>query len=172
MRPSALSRPASLALLALCACAGEPPTGARVAVAAPSRAAAPERPMRGDCETTFPRLQGPPVGTIRQVDVGTCRLTHLGRAALYSSKVIDFAAGTQATDDFRLTAADGDQLFGAGSGTSAPAGPGRIAFRATMTLTGGTGRFAGARGALRIEGVADVATASSTMRVVDGWIAY
>jgi hypothetical protein len=168
MRPS----PLSLALLASVACADRAPTDASRAPTERVAASLQPRPMSGSCETTFPALQGPPPPVLQQIDVGTCQLSHLGRTALYSDKTINFAAGTQVTHLFRLTAANGDQLLGRGTGTSAPGGPGLVAFHAVVTLAGGTGRFADARGELRIEGVATLATSSSVLRVVDGWISY
>jgi hypothetical protein len=69
---------------------------------------------------------------------------------------INFAAGTQ-SGERTLIARNGDVPHATHSGTSAPAGPGLIRFSATATITGGTGRFAGARGELHIEGIAYLA---------------
>ncbi len=166
----------ALLATALAACAAPAPVEVRDAkpLAPTDRiaASAVPRPMSGTCETTFvpPPLPLPP--TFRQVDEGTCQLAHLGRATLYSDKTITFATGTQVTHALRLTAANGDELHATGEGRNAPAGPGQVAFTATMTITGGTGRFADATGELRIAGTATLATRSSAFRIVEGWIDY
>jgi hypothetical protein len=92
-------------------------------------------PLTGHCETTFaphPTQPGPPV--VRQIDQGTCQISHLGEAFFYSDKEINFATGTQVTTEASFTAANGDVLYATGSGTSAPSAPGRIGFSATLTL--------------------------------------
>ena len=133
-------------------------------------AAAAERPITGRCETAFnpPPFPLPPVH--QQTDTGTCVVSHLGRVAYTAVQTIDFAAGTQ-SGERSFTAPNGDVLRAFGSGSSAPSGPGRIAFTATFVFTGGTGRFAGAAGEAQVSGVADLPshTASSTF---EGHIRY
>jgi hypothetical protein len=163
-----------LALVILTGCA-DPPTGitagdpAFQAVAAHASDVA--RPISGRCETTFnpPPLPPPPVHT--QTDIGTCTLAHLGHTAFHSVKEIDFIAGTQTTTEASFTAANGDILRAVGTGTSAPAGPGQIGFTATLTFTGGTGRFADAHGEVHVTGVATLATTSAVLELT-GWVAY
>jgi hypothetical protein len=164
-----------LALSLLAACA-EPPAGitesgvaAQYAAARPSDAA---WPITGRCETTFnpPPLPPPPVFT--QTDTGTCTIAHLGRAAFHSVKEINFLSGTQTTTEASFTAANGDVLRAVGSGTSAPAGPGQIGFSATLTFTGGTGRFLNAHGEAHVTGVATLATTTAVLEITGGWIAY
>lgn len=168
-----------LALVLLAGCADQP-TGLVAGGLAPSDLALQSvathaldvaRPIRGHCETTFnpPPLPPPPVHT--QTDIGTCTLSHLGLSAFRSVKEINFMAGTQTTTDASFTAANGDVLWAVGSGTSAPAGPGQTAFSATLTLTGGTGRFADARGEVAVTGVATFATTSAVLDLT-GWVAY
>lgn len=167
---------ATVLATALAACNAPAPVevreAGRLAPADRIAASAVARPMSGTCETTFVPPPFPLPPSYRQVDEGTCQLTHLGRAALYSDKTITFATGTQVTHALRLTAANGDEVHATGAGRNAPAGPGQIGFTATMTIAGGTGRFADATGELRIEGVASLATRSSTLRIVEGWIDY
>jgi hypothetical protein len=163
----------ALALLAGC---GDPPTGLTPGDSALHHAVAQQAdlalPITGRCETTFnpPSFPPPPVHT--QTDVGTCTLAHLGRAAFYSVKEINFMAGTQTTTEASLTAANGDILRFVGSGASAPAGPGQIGFTASITFTGGTGRFTDAQGEAQITGVATLATTSAVLEITDGWITY
>ena len=128
------------------------------------------RPLSGTCTLQFdpPPFPLPPVH--HQTDVGTCVLSHLGNTAFYGEQDIDFAAGTQ-SGWRRLTAANGDELHGVHAGTSWPAGPGVIGFSATMTITGGTGRFANATGQVTLSGEATLATRTTVARF-DGSLTY
>lgn len=167
-----LTRP-TLLLVALAACSQDAtvtaPDPALVADAS-AAAAAPSRPISGHCELTFnpPPFPLPPVHV--QEDVGTCQFSHLGRTRLAGVQEIDFAAGTQ-TGTRTFTAANGDELYATSAGTSAPAGPGRVAFQAVLTFTGGTGRFVGATGQLLAQGVADLPTRTTRVRM-EGEISY
>lgn len=130
------------------------------------------RPLTGRCETTFnpPPLPPPPVH--RQTDAGTCELAPLGTVQFHSVKDINFAAGTQTTTEATFTAPNGDVLRAVGSGSSAPSQPGRVAFTATLTLTGGTGRFTEASGEAHVKGEAVMATRTASFEIVEGWIIY
>jgi hypothetical protein len=161
--------------LALAACGtGEMPTvpsedagaGAPVVV----QQARATRPLAGRCVTTFnpPSLPPPPVH--HQIDIGTCQLTHLGRTALQGEIDIDFANGTQ-RGTRTLTAANGDQLYLTSAGTSVRVGP-RVHFEATLTIVGGTGRFAGATGEASIRGQADLLTNTTVFEIEEGWVGY
>jgi hypothetical protein len=122
-----------------------------------SKAAPVTRPFSGTCELTFnpPPLPLPPV--VEQTDAGTCHFTELGKTELYGVQTINFAAGTQV--GWRtLTAANGDVLRVEHTGTSAPAGPGLVGFRAMITIVGGTGRFTNATGNIVGVGLANLAT--------------
>jgi hypothetical protein len=58
-----------------------------------------------------------------------------------------------------LIAADGSSIFGAGTGQGTPtATPGIVSIVETYTITGGTGRFAGATGNFTVERVINRAT--------------
>ena len=166
--------PSLLLALALAGCAGDSrtttppldaPAFARGAVTPGSY------PLTGRCETSFDPPPFPLPAVHRQVDTGTCQLSHLGRAVLHSVQDIDFAAGTQVSVELTFTAANGDVLRAANVGASAPSGPG-VRFRGTTTFIGGTGRFAGATGEARLEGTANFLTNTAEFTVVDGWIAY
>lgn len=128
------------------------------------------RPFKGSCATTFNPAPFPLPPIHRQTDVGTCQLTLLGRTAFYGVQDINFAAGTQ-SGTRTLTAANGDALYIAHVGTSAPAAPGQVAFTAQLTITGGTGRFAGATGSAQATGLATLATTSASI-TIDGAISY
>ena len=162
---------ASLIIGSLSGCGEDSPTDADlVQGVSPSVGASQERPLSGSCETTFvpPTLPPPPI--IRQVDQGTCTLSHLGRASFYAVQDIDPVAGTQQSVEITFTAANGDILRASSVGTNTPNGPG-VAFQATMTFIGGTGRFADATGTAQVDGAASFVTNSAKFRV-DGVLTY
>jgi hypothetical protein len=86
-------------------------------------------------------------GTVISTDIGTGVATHLGAFAWYSEFVIDGPFGTGTAT---LTAANGDQLLATvhAVGTLAEGG---FDIVETNTITGGTGRFAGASGTFTLE---------------------
>ena len=134
------------------------------------RAAKDARPFSGRCETSFAPLTFPPPPVIRQVDEGECLLSQLGRTSAHIVQDIDIAAGTQQSVEITLTAANGDILHASTTGTNTPNGSG-VAFQATMTLMGGTGRFANATGRATVVGSANFQTNTASF-VLDGVIAY
>ena len=167
--------PAVLLTVALAGCGGATPTAIDPETPALARTAAKsqrlvQRPITGHCETVLAPIQVLRPGVVRQVDTGTCQLSHLGRAEFTSDKVIQIAAGTQTTEA-TFTAANGDILRAVGAGTSAPSGPGLVSFSATLTFVGGTGRFSHATGQARVEGTANMITRTASLEL-DGWIAY
>ena len=177
MRSTASPFRRSLACLAavttgLAACAIDAPTASDVrgATFARTTGSAVQRPFSGHCETTFNPPPFPLPAVHRQIDVGTCQLAHLGRAALHGVQDISFATGTQ-SGERTFTAANGDELRAVHSGTSRPGQPGQVEFSATLTFVGGTGRFANATGEVRASGTATLATRSASA-TFDGWIAY
>ncbi len=146
--------------LALAACAEESPLS-------PDPTAM--HAISGSCNLTFtPLSSSPPI--IRQSDVGTCELSHLGRARFEGVLELNLTTGTQ-RGERTLTAANGDVLRLVSVGTSTSSGPGLVHFVATLTFVGGTGRFANATGQARGEGTATLAT-STTQMTLDGEIAY
>jgi len=158
-----------VAVLAL-GCTDRTPTTAEVRALALSRAESAARPISGSCQTSFAPPTFPPPPVIRQVDVGSCSLSHLGKAVLYSVEDIDVVAGTQRSVEFTLTAANGDILRVTTSGTNAPNATG-VEFVATMRFVGGTGRFANATGEAQVTGAASFITNTAGF-TVSGWIEY
>lgn len=74
-----------------------------------------------------------------------------------------FAASASAT----LVAADSSSLFGAGSGQGTPTeNPGVVSIVETYTITGGTGRFAGATGNFTVKRLIDRATLASSGTII------
>jgi hypothetical protein len=85
-------------------------------------------PFRGSCELVIQPPEPISPGVVRQIDIGDCRMSHLGRATFISDKIINFVAGTQ-TIEGTYIAANGDLLYANGSGTSQLVAPGRVAFQ-------------------------------------------
>jgi len=162
--------PLALALLALAGCVESPvlepgaggPATSRAVSAAPSRAASPTRPAGGTCTlvrvAVLSPLPGQPANVVRRQAEWLCQLQHLGRTTVTATE-----AGTATPSGPTLigaaiyTAANGDQLFTTYSGTATfPNQNGIVTVSATETVTGGTGRFAGASGSLRRVGSVSV----------------
>ncbi|HEY0672527.1 MAG TPA: hypothetical protein VGD27_09685 [Longimicrobiales bacterium] len=157
--------------LALAACGSELPSDPLAVLdAAQFSQVGHDRPFKAECNL---RIQPPTVlspGVIRQIDAGDCQALHLGTSTLVSDKVINLAAGTQTTQ-ITFTAANGDLLHAAGTGTNVMVAPGIVQFTADMTFAGGTGRFAHASGRATIRGQANLAEARSAT-VMEGFILY
>jgi hypothetical protein len=123
--------------------------------------------LSGNCSTKFNAPTVPPPAVHHQIDIGSCDFVPLGHMEFYGEQDINLAAGTQ-SGQRTFTAANGDVLRGANSGTSAITAPGVVSFSATLTFNGGTGQFAGATGQARIQGTATLATSSATFTIVEG----
>lgn len=164
-------------LLALAACAGDPPTAPSpdapaLARNAPTGQSVPASvPISGRCElTTLATTPSPAPPAFQQLAVGTCDLAHLGRATVHFTQVVNFATGTQHSLELTYTAADGDTLRAASTGTSVVSAGG-VRFSATITFLGGTGRFVHATGQAHADGTASL-TANTSEYTLDGNIAY
>jgi hypothetical protein len=145
-------------------------TGHPVELQASHHGARPEVPIRGSCDLAIHPAGPVSPGVIRLLDVGTCRISHLGMSTMVSDKLINLAEGTQ-TAEVVFTAANGDMLYASGSGTNSMTAPGQAAFRVELTFTGGTGRFSDATGMVVSEGVADLAKAQAQLTMA-GTIRY
>jgi len=84
---------------------------------------------------------------------------HLGRYAAQFNGTVNVLDGT-GTGNFTFTAANGDQLFATflGLGVGDPI----ASITETLTITGGTGRFAGASGTLVVRRTLDLTTGVSS----------
>lgn len=90
-------------------------------------------------------------------DVGTGRATHLGRYSLVAQETVNLETLEITNGSYTLTGANGDTVSGTYQGHAAATGtPGVITYRVAGPITGGTGRFAGARGHLVWNGGADL----------------
>lgn len=87
--------------------------------------------------------------------------THLGRFTVAASQCLDPETGIITKGEAIFTAANGDQVFARHSG-QVTGSPPVLAFEIHYTVTGGTGRFAGASGGIDATGDFDVRTRGGT----------
>ena len=132
---------------------------ASTVLAAPS-AAAREFLLKGSFDATETQQVVFPIAYVDATGVGNA--THLGlftydlQAELYLPTLTASASAT-------LIAANGDMIFGEGSGQGTPTGtPGIVSIVEMYTITGGTGRFADATGNFRVERLINRATFASS----------
>jgi hypothetical protein len=116
--------------------------------------------LKGSFEATETQQVVFPIAHIDATGVGNA--THLGQftyhleAELYLPTLTASASAT-------LIAANGDIIFGEGSGQGTPtATPGIVSIVETYTITGGTGRFAGATGSFTVKRLINRATFASS----------
>jgi hypothetical protein len=146
------------AVLALVACS---PDASRepFAPTAPTRSSARVAlPFRGTLETMDKSMTplGPTTALFAAEGTGTA--THLGRYTAVIALTLDFATST-GTEQITLTAANGDVLTATATAGGTPTGDGvTVNVVETATITGGTGRFAGATGEYVVNCVANQAT--------------
>ncbi len=100
--------------------------------------------------------------------------TQLGRYTLhYTVDVVNNPAtgvGTGTNENEQFTAANGDRIYASGQGLGAPSGtPGINQINEWLTITGGTGRFAGASGSYVVHRMVVLAT-GKTWGSFDGTI--
>ena len=95
-------------------------------------------------------------GTILSVDgSGTGVATHLGRFTVTWEATVNLLDGSGGGSS-HFIAANGDSLFTEGSGQAEPTDtPGVLRIVGIDTITGGTGRFAGATGSITLERLLD-----------------
>jgi hypothetical protein len=125
-------------------------------------------PFRGNLAgtATITPLGGPIVAV--EIDA-TGTATYLGKFRLEAPHVVDQSTLT-AVGTYTLTAANGDTLTADLAGTARLVEPPNvIAITETATVTGGTGRFAGATGSIQVERVFNRATGVTTGSF-EGWI--
>jgi hypothetical protein len=93
---------------------------------------------------------------------GTGNATELGRFTVEGHFVVDVST-LQGCGTEVFTAANGDTVNAAGCGQATPTGTsGDVSIVESLTITDGTGRFAGATGSFTRERLLDGATGSST----------
>jgi hypothetical protein len=84
--------------------------------------------------------------------------SHLGRFTVAWEFTVNLADGT-GSGPVRYTAANGDEIFTTSVGQSEPTGtPGVFHIVEIQTVTGGTGRFADAKGSFTVDRLVDLTT--------------
>lgn len=150
---------------------------------AAARSEPPTLPFRGYATTvdepTEPPDDCPDFADWRYTSSGSGTFTHLGRAQVsvtHCSWMTGPTTGAFGYSDVVITAADGDTVTVEHSGTFelgsfGPEGPTTSTVEGTWTITGGTGRFAGATGSGTLAGVGDLVAGTMPARW-DGVISY
>jgi hypothetical protein len=124
-------------------------------------------PFRGRLEGDVTRTPAPPVVLVDIEASGNA--TELGQFELDIPHVVDPVNRT-AIGTYAFTAANGDTLYAKFSGQATPtAVPGVLYIEETATITGGTGRFAGATGSFTVERLYD-SIAGTTIGSFEGSI--
>jgi hypothetical protein len=147
-----------------------------VAALAASVGAADQRPMSGQFTAqagpTAPRC-GADALTLGFEIKGVA--SHLGRLTGRGSNCTEFTLATNAVAVWdglaTFVAADGSTVSTTSDGTQDAPVAGRAAFDITHTISGGTGRFAGAAGVWEVTGVIDFTTGTVDGQVA-GWFSY
>ena len=122
--------------------------------------AATEKLLTGSFEATETHEIGPGIMFVDATGVGNA--THLGLFT-YDLEAAVSLPSLSATASATLIAANGDMIFGAGVGQGTPtADPNLVSIVETYTITGGTGRFAGATGSFTVERLIDRVTLASS----------
>jgi len=117
-------------------------------------------PFKGKLEgtVTVTPLE-PPLASVVIDATGTA--TRLGRFSLSVPHLVNQANRT-GSGTYEFTAANGDTLTASFTGQATPVAPGVISTTETATITGGTGRFAGATGAFTATRLFVVASGTTT----------
>ena len=125
-------------------------------------------PFRGTLEGTATITPlTPPMVSVRIEATGSA--TYLGRFTLEAPHVVNQATLT-AVGTYLITAANGDTITADLAGTATMVEPPYvISITETATVTGGTGRFAGATGSIQVERIFNRATGVTT-GTLSGWI--
>ena len=98
----------------------------------------------------------PTPGTLLSDGSGGGIATHLGRFTVTWKFTINLADGT-GTGPVHFIAANGDEIFSTSVGVGVPTStPGVVRIVEVQTITGGTGRFANAKGSFIVERLADL----------------
>ena len=121
-------------------------------------------PFKGSLEgvVTVTPVPGSPPTIVDVLVEGTGNATHLGQFTLAIPHRVNRATRT-AIGSYHFTAANGDTLSADFTGQSMPTATlGVISIVETATITGGTGRFAGATGSFTSERLYDTFIGTTT----------
>src|SRR5262249_18388695 len=130
-------------------------------------AAGEQVPFHGELAGDVTRTPDPPFILVDIEATGTA--TQLGHFALDVPHLVD-PATRMAVGSYQFTAANGDTLYAEFTGQATPTEiPGVLYIEETATITGGTGRFAGATGSFTVERLFDT-VAGTTVGSFEGTI--
>jgi hypothetical protein len=129
------------------------------ALAGPAAAAEKQVPFKGSIQgREIEVFQGPPPGTLFVDGSGTGIATHLGQFTVTWKVTVDLSVGS-GIGSYHFIAANGDSIFATVVGQGEPTDtPGVNRITEINTITGGTGRFSGAKGSFTLERLVDLTT--------------
>jgi hypothetical protein len=127
-------------------------------------------PLKGPFQAV--ETQQPNLPTVFVTATGSGEATRLGRFTVSYEGTVNVQTGASTGLSAHYTAANGDSLFAEGSGQATPTEtPGVLKIVETYTITGGTGRFAGASGTFTVERTISQAT-KETSGTMNGTIIF
>ena len=130
-----------------------------VSLASVAVAVAAETPFKGTLNAVETSHLVFPIASIDRAGTGTA--THLGKYTEHATFQVNVLMGTS-TGASTFTAANGDTLTASVTGRSTLTSPGVLSIVEVYTITGGTGRFAGATGTFTLESTLNLATGVSS----------
>jgi len=130
-----------------------------VALASVAVAVAAESPFKGTVNAVETSQVVFPIASIDRVGTGTA--THLGKFTEHVTEQVNLLT-LSATGAATFTAANGDTLTASVTGQATETSPGVASIVEVYTITGGTGRFAGATGTFTLESTLNLATGVSS----------
>lgn len=146
------------------------PSAPRLSADASRPAATKTKNVHGTLDARDTDQFQPATNTLDVHLVGTGTASHLGRyTVVYDQTTVFLATGTS-VGRMTLTAADGDVLTATFQGSARPQGA-LAHIEEAATITGGTGRFAGATGTLLVVRLLDQVTGISS-GTLDGTIVF
>ena len=122
-------------------------------------AVAAETPFKGTLNAVETSHLVFPIASVDREGTGTA--TYLGKYTEHVTLQVNVLTGS-ATGAATFTAANGDTLTASITGQSTPTSPGVLSIVEVYTITGGTGRFAGATGTFTLERTLNLATGVSS----------
>ena len=122
-------------------------------------AVAAETPFKGTVNADETVVPSPPTASLTRDGTGTA--TYLGRYTEHIVMTINLPT-LSSTGTATFTAANGDTLTATVIGQATRTGPTTLSIVEVYTITGGTGRFAGATGTLTLERTLDLTTGVSS----------
>jgi hypothetical protein len=122
-------------------------------------AAAAETPFKGTVNAVETSQVVFPTASVTRDGGGTA--TYLGKYTEHITMQINIPT-RHGIGAATFTAANGDTLTATVDGQATPAGPGVLSIVEVYTITGGTGRFAGATGTFTLESILNQATGVSS----------